>query len=201
MPKTGNRGITAKNVIALALAILILFGLVAGIWILLKYTNGGTEDFKTFTIEVDGEPVVASKTAWDFRPGTHEVKITYLFDWITGEEKEWSVKMQPKPGASYDYTVDGSVYPWSDAKEIEKAFSLKKEADGFTFTVPGDHKEVLAALYPGQTVSAPAKDELKDLCLYELVVSSYDGGTVYTIDFAIRRAVEGVDANPKGIIF
>lgn len=193
--------ITAKQIIFFSLAVLLLFGLVAGIWIWVTYTNGGTEKFKTFTVEVDGELVVAEKSERCFQSGEHTVNVSYLFDTVAGEDYDYTVAIKSKPGIALDYTVNGETYPFGDLKELNAAFGLNKKADGFTFTVPAGLKAVLAAIYPGKTVTAPAGSELADKYLYELTIASYNGQVVYTIDFAITIPVQGVETDHGAVQF
>ena len=192
-------GITAKQVICFLIALLVLFGLATGIWFYLKHTNGGTEDFKTFTIEVDGETVVTPRSKRLFNPGTHTVAVKYIFDAVTGENNDYSVEI--KPNGNFDYTVDGGTYAWSDVTGLAEAFKLNKRDGGFTFEVPADSAAVLKALYPGKTVTAPNGSALADPYIYELVVASYNEKIVYKIDFAIVLPVEGVEILPGEIIY
>lgn len=201
MPSKENSGITAKNIIFLSLAILVLFGLVAGIWIFIKYTNGGTEDFKTFTVELDGDLIVAERSERTLSAGKHTVKTGYIFDEMMEGGESFYAEIVPTPNSSFDYTVDGNVYAWKGIDGLEKAFDLQLTANGFSFTVPNNLKTVLTKIYPNSEITSPTAKELKDLHPFELVISSYNRKIVYTIAFNILHAVDDVELNPEGIKF
>lgn len=192
-----KNGSFAKNIISLSLAVLILFGIVAGVWIYLDRTNGGTDTFKTFTLELDGHRIKTEKTSTKLSPGKHTASVGYLFEDITGDNYGFDVHFKPKEYVKFDYTVNGGAYPWSDLETLDEAFSLDKQEDGFTYTVPEGLGTVLGKLHEGR-ITCPAELP-NDGYIYTLVVSSYNEKVVYTIDFTISGP--NLDIQPGGIIF
>ena len=182
-------GITAKNVITLALAILILFGLVAGIWVCYKYTNGFNEDFKTFYLEYEGEKIMQGKSELTFSQGSEvEFGVKYTFD-FGDEARDYGVKIMPNEEESFKYTAGSRSLTWrasAETEDLSKIFGLKKEASSFTLTIPADMtiKTVLEAAYAGQAVTVDAA-ALKNKPLYRLEVSSYNGESVFVVNFSI----------------
>ena len=197
-----QRKTSAARIIAGLLLLILLLGLLGGgIYFILDRTNGGTEDFRAFAVTMDGEEIRSTKSKRSLLRGPHTVSVKYLFDFLTDETFDYDVDIVPKAGVKFDYTVDGAGFPWSDQKDLAKAFALKKEADKFTFTVPDNLAAVLAALYPGQTVEAPQESALQDTYIYTLTVTSYNGAVNYTIDFSIAVKIDGVEVDKPEVQF
>ena len=191
--KTSKARLIAGAVLGLLL--LALIGL--GIWFILDRTNGGTEDFRAFAVTMDGEEVRSTNERRSLLQGEHTVSADYLF----GGDYDYTVDIVPAEGTRFNYTVDGKVYPWSDQKDLAKAFALTKGEGGFSFTVPANLAAVLAALYPDADIVAPKEGEFKDPYIYALVISSYNEKTTYIITFSIAVPIEGVGTDKPNVQF
>lgn len=190
--KSAKKSNVARIIAGAILGVLLLGLLGAMIWFILDRTNGGTEDFKTFTFEIDGKRIRTEKTTAGFAAGEHTATVNYLFG-----DYDYTVSFQPKADVKFDYSVDGKIYPWSDTKDLNAAFSLKKSEKGFTFTVPASLSDVLGKLHDGEITfpdGIPA-----DRYLYTLTVSSYNEAMIYTIDFALLPPIGDVDVTPGEI--
>lgn len=189
--------ITAKRIVALLLLLVVLGLLIAGVWIYLDRTNSGTESFKTFTLQLDGKRISTEQTASCMEPGVHTAKTDYLFENSAEKSYGFNVTIKPKNGVKFNFTVDEKTYAWSSETKLDAAFSLNKEGSSFTFTVPENLSEVLGKIHEGE-IGLPS--ELPDDgCIYSLVVSSYNGKIVYTVDFSINVPADGVAVRPGGI--
>ncbi len=191
--KTSKARLIAGAVLGLLLLALIAFM----VWFILDRTNGGTEDFRAFAVSIDGEEVKSTKERRSLLRGEHTVSADYLF----GGDYDYTVDIVPVKDTRFNYTVDGRQYPWSDQKELAKAFALKKTEEGFTFTVPANLAAVLAAIYPDAEVVAPKEGELQDPYIYALVISSYNEKTTYTITFGIAVSIDGVETDKPEVQF
>lgn len=186
--------ISATRIIVLIVSLLILGLLIAGVWIYIDRTNGGTDTFKTFTVEIDGKKVLSDHTTASFEPGEHTAEVDYLFG-----DYDFNISIKPKNGVKFDYTVNGEAFPWSDETDLDAAFSLEKGANGFTFTVPDSLSDLLGKIHGG-TIGLPG--ELPGGgCIYSLVISSYNEKIVYNVDFSIKVPSDGVAVRPGGIYF
>lgn len=183
-------GRIAAGIILLAVLLALLGG---AIWFILDRTNGGTEDFRTFAVTVDGEELKTYESKRDFSKGEHTVSVAYLF----GGDYDYSVEILPE--SSFNYKTNGAWRRWSDQTELTKAFAIKKEEKSFTFTVPENLTAVLAAIYPDADVVPP--QTLQDPYIYTLVITSYNGKNTYYINFGIYVPVGDVEVTPGEVIF
>lgn len=146
---------------------------------------GGLDE--TFLVRLDGERLTSHHTEKIFLRGkTYRFDVGYLLS--GGEQAEahdYNVKIVANQNAEIEFFVDGEPYAWQGEEEITKAFVLDKTAAGFTLALPKEltFQTVAESLYPQSDVSAPPEYDVKQLCPYTLLISSYDEKTVYAIDF------------------
>lgn len=185
MSKKKTSGSVFK-VVALILLLVLIGGAVAVIY---RYTNGFNEDFKTFYLEYEGEKIMQGKSELTFSQGS-EVKfgVKYTFD-FGDEARDYGVKIMPNEEESFKYTAGNRSLTWrasAETEDLSKIFGLKKDASSFTLTIPADMtiKTVLEAVYAGQEVTVDAA-ALKNKPLYRLEVSSYNGESVFVVNFSI----------------
>ena len=178
--------------------IIVLIAALA-VGLIFKFTNGFNEDFKTFYLEQDGKQILVSETETAFRRGEeYRYETKYTFESGKSEPKGYNVKVIPNGKIELSFTADGKQYSYADAKELTSAFSIKKEANAFTLTIPENQslKGVLEKVY-GKTVEITEPNGN----LYTLVVSSYNGKVTYNINFAVVTPVKGIELNTDSIIF
>ena len=187
----------ARLIAGAVLGLLLLALLAFMIWFFLDRTNNGTEDFRAFAVTMDGEKVKSTKERRSLLQGEHTLSAVYLF----GGDYDYTVDILPAEGTRFNYTVDGKMYPWSDQKDLARAFALTKGESGFSFTVPENLAAVLAALYPNAEVVAPKEGEFKDPYIYALVISSYNEKTTYIITFSIAVPIKGVQTDKPDVQF
>lgn len=187
----------ARLIAGVILVILLLALIGFMIWFILDRTNGGTEDFRTFAVTVDGEEVRSTNERRSLLQGEHTVSADYLF----GGDYDYTVDIVPASGIRFNYTVDGIIYAWNAETNLSQVFGLEKGESGFSFTVPTNLAAVLAALHPDADVVAPKEGELKDPYIYALVISSYNQKTTYTITFSIAVPIEGVGTDKPNVQF
>ncbi len=179
---------TATKVIAAVLIFLLLAGIIG---IVLAFTNGGNEDFKTFYIEKDGKNILASETSDVVYAGTPVTyKVHYTFDVGKTEKRDYIVKILPNEKQDFDYTVDGKHTSW---KELgEKAglpFRIDKGEDSFTVTcLTGVENVMLDALdliHPGKEIKLPEGFD-GEKPYFTLYVASYNESVKFYIRFSLQ---------------
>ena len=179
--------------------VIIVLVAALAVGLIFKFTNGFNEDFKTFYLEQDGKQILTSETETAFRRGEeYRYETKYTFDSGKSEPKGYNVKVIPNGKIELSFTAGGKQYSYADAKELTSAFSIKKEANAFTLTIPENQslKGVLEKVY-GKTVEITEPNGN----LYTLVVSSYNGKVTYNINFAVVTPVKGIELNTGSIIF
>ena len=184
------------KILAWILIVLLIAGLIG---IVLRFTNNGTEDFKTFYIERNGKEIFSSKSKMNFvRGNTERFDVVYTFDVGKSEPREYNVTIIANNDVNYTFAAGDGRYSWRNLGDVSSLFSLEKHDTYFTFGLPsGDFRSDLEALFPGKAISY--ETEPRDSYLYTLIVSSYNESVVYEINFMI--AGESIKFDPDHLIF
>lgn len=193
---------TAVTVISCILLVLVVLGAVG---LLLRFTNGFTEDFKSFYLVHDGERILNKQNQLLLGTGEEQsFEVHYTFEAVMDNPPNgYSVRIVPRATAEtdFEFTVDGAKYLYSGEKDLTKAFDIVEDEDFFTLTIPHDlnMRKVLEALYPGQTVTVPDVLDREEY-YYTLVVTSYNEKSEIRIDFRFYTEVESVTLDQSGIV-
>ena len=196
--------------IAWILIVVLLAGGIYAIWFL---TDGGNENFKSFTLSHDGKMIAGTKSKMELELGsTPRFDVNYILDGPNAEPRDYSVKIVPNGDYAFDYTVNGEPDVWKGNLDLSWAFRLEKNDTYFTFQIPSDFgiEAVLKRTYGGSKVAITSEvDESKPL--YALVVSSYNNAVTYQIAFSINAnkgeqysityAAEFFDGEPTWVYF
>ena len=172
-----NNNSGAKTVVSIIVWVLILLLLGGAMAAIIHFTNGGSEDFKTFYLVHDGKDLTAAHSYAYYEQGEQRFDVKYTFGL----------------GADFDLFVEQERSAWSSVGELNQVFALKKETTYFTFTIPEEKsvKEILEKLYPDDEVTAPVEQELPSPSpyLYSLIVSSYNESVTFRIDFSLIEII------------
>lgn len=183
------------KVISWLLIVLLLVGIVG---IIIVFTNGGEEEFKTFYLVHNDEMILTANSQMDFETGKeYRFDVKYTFDTGIEEPRDYNVKIVAKTDVPFEFTVGNKQYDWRGENDLTKAFDLEKESTHFTlrFAEGFTLQTVLESLYEGSI----GVTEPEDRCLYTLIVSSYNNKVTYRIDFSVANVVIRLD--PEGVIF
>lgn len=188
---------SAVKVISWVLIVLLLVTVGGAI---AYFTGGFTTEFKTFYVNVDGKDILTSASGYTIDtsdPMTVNIKYTFAEDTING----YTVKVVPNaiPGKDFDFTIDGEVYSFQAESDLTAGFDIEYKETSFTITPKGNLSEVMAALYPNNTVSDCT--DLGYSNMFLLVVGSHNGESTVTIAFSIAEAVTGIELVPDHIYF
>lgn len=172
------------NLVSAVVVVLIIALLAGFVW---KFTNGGSEDFKTFYLERDGTKLLASHSNMNVECGKeYRFDVKYLF---SGDSKprEYHAEVVPNPDVDFKYVVDKKVLTWQDT-DISGVFALKKDATFFTVVIPPELTLItlFEMLYPQSEVSFNSS-EIPSQKLYSIVVTSDNENTKYRIDFDTKE--------------
>lgn len=198
-----NMASTVGKVITYILLILAVAGIVG---FFAFFTNGFTEEFKSFYIEQDGKPVLNTNTSTNMDFGkTYSFNVKYVFDDLTdSENKGYFVKIVPNTNTDTDFlfTADGDEIAFSWIKELTSAFTINRQTDSFTVTIPEKFSmaDVLGKIYKGSEIILP-EDFDESEYWYRLEVSSYNGEITYNISFRLGADVQSIELDYSQIIF
>ena len=132
-----NKTNTAVKVISAVLLVLLVLGAVG---LLLRFTNGFTEDFKTFYLTHNDEQILNAQNEMVLDTGKEQrFDVHYTFETVMDNAPSgYSVKIVPKATeeTDFEFTVDGDKYLYSGEKDLTKAFDLVEDEDFFTLTSP-----------------------------------------------------------------
>lgn len=179
--------------------VLIVLLLAACLGAVAHFTNGFTEDFKTFYITVDKKDIMTSASNYQLVEGDPlEVAVKYTF---AGSGRGYTVKVVPNklPGKDFDFTVDGEVYSFQAETDLTAGFIIECEDDSFTIEPKGKLNEVMAAVYPNNEVSDLSMLGYNNMFL--LVVGSNNGESTVTLAFSVAEGVTGIIVKPDHIYF
>ena len=188
-----------SKIIIYALIILALIGVIGFI---VYFTGGFTTDFTGFYVTVDGKDVMS--TGSGFRMKTDdplEVEVKYVFASPNDEAKGYTVKVVPNviDGKDFDFTLNGDKYSFQSEKDLTAGFNIKQEADSFTIAPKGNLTEILAAVYPNDTIGDCTDKAYENM--FTLVVTSYNGEAEVRIHFTVIENIKGVILDKEVIEF
>lgn len=185
MSKRKNSIITLISFLIVALLVVVAVG------VILKYTSGGNESFKTFYVQYGSEKILSTDTEKQMKLESGKLyyfEVGYPLDVGKEETRDYSVSVVPNVKNDFDFTVDGECLSWKgDVPELSQYFGLTKQATSFTLYVPENTslQTILQGVYAGKTVNVPTVQEIGSEYLYTLVVSSYNGKITYKINLAL----------------
>ena len=192
---------TVCKVIGTILVLLLLAGIVG---VVLKFTNGGNETFKTFYVVHDGEEIFASESTMSLDRGdTHRFDVKYTFDIVNSEPRDYSVKVVSvaTEDTEFKYSVDGKELTYTSGIDLTAGFTLKKYDTYFVLELPEGIvlQDILNKVYEGKEVAIPEEQNMPGLYLFSLVIASYNQSVVYHIDFCFYQGVTGVIFEQGGL--
>ena len=187
------------KIIIYALIILALVGILGFI---IYFTGGFTTDFTGFYVTVDGKDIMS--TGSGFRMKTDDplkVEVKYVFASPNDEAKGYTVKVVPNAidGKDFDFTLNGDKYSFQSEKDLTAGFNIKQEADSFTIAPKGNLTEILAAVYPNDTIGDCTDKAYENM--FTLVVTSYNGEAEIRVNFTVIEEIKGVILDKEVIEF
>lgn len=193
---------TVCKVIGTILVILLLVGIIG---VVLKFTNGGNETFKTFYVVHDEEEIFAAESTAVFKRGeTQRYDVKYTFDLGGSEPRDYSVKVvsAATEQTEFKYTVDGKELTYTSGIDLTAGFKLTKYDTYFTLELDEELtlQEVLNKVYAGKTVVIPEAENAPGRYQFSLVISSYNQSVIYHIDFCFYQRVTEVVFEEGGLV-
>ncbi len=190
-----------KIVVGVVLALAVV-GLLAFI---IRYTNGGTTELRTFYIEANGTQILKNTDMYLFEGTPLHIEPKYLFGSVV-ELDGYHYRIVPRGSdkTSFNFTVDGRTYTFGGIEEVTSAFRI--EADETGFTVENDFgngnvmQQVLERLYPEREVESEPRDDMDKTVYFDLVVSDYNDGQSITIGLKFPINMAGVELDGDGYV-
>ena len=182
--------------------VLIVLALVGVIGFIAKFTSGFTSDFKTFYVTIDGKDVMAEANHYAIgKSETMKVDVKYTFNSSNSEVSGYSVKIVPNVSEdkNFDFMVDGEVHSFYDIEDLTDGFIIEKSETSFSITPKGGLTDILRAVYPEGEVSDCSENNHHDM--FSLVITSYNGASTVTVNFAVLRDAEKVFFDQEAIVF
>lgn len=182
--------------------VLIVLALVGVIGFIAKFTSGFTSDFKTFYVTIDGKDVMAEANHYAIgKSETMTVDVKYTFNSSNSEVSGYSVKIVPNVSEdkNFEFMVDGEVHSFYDIEDLSAGFIIEKSETSFTITPKGGLTDILRAVYPEGEVADCS--EYNHHNMFSLVITSYNGASTVTVNFAVLREAERVFFDQEAIVF
>ena len=172
--------------VGIVLVVIIIVGVAA------RFTNGFTDDFKTFYLKVEDKEIMSSSGGYEItqeKPMQAEVK--YTFSFATDENKGYNVKIVPNAAdknQDFSFTVSGENRQFQAETDLTDGFEIEKSETSFKVTPKGENLTgVLQAIYPGLDTAHIEEKAYNDM--FALVVSSYNEKASVTIYFTLSSKV------------
>ena len=184
--------------VGIVLVVIIIIGVVA------RFTNGFTDDFKTFYIRVDGKEIMSSANGYEItRAKPMQVEVKYTFSFATDENKGYNVKIVPNAAdknQDFSFTVNGESKSFQSMQDLTDGFEIEKSESTFRVTPKGENLTgLLQAIYPGLNTAHIEEKAYNDM--FALVVSSYNEKSSVTIYFTLSSKVSGIRLDKEAIVF
>ena len=189
----------ATTIIAYVLIVLALVGVIGFI---AKFTSGFTSDFKTFYVTIDDKDIMTEANHYAIgKSETMKVDIKYTFNSSNSEVSGYSVKIVPNVSEdkNFEFMADGEVHSFYDIEDLTDGFIVEKFDTSFTITPKGELTDILRAVYPEGEVSDCS--EYNHHNMFSLVITSYNGTSTVTVNFAVLREAEKVFFDQEAIVF
>lgn len=180
------------------LVLIVLVGVVA------RFTNGFTDDFKTFYLKVEDKEIMSSSGGYEItRAKPMQAEVKYTFSFTNDESKGYSVKILPNAtdkSKDFSFTVDGENRQFQAETDLTDGFGIEKSESSFKVTPKGENLTgVLQAIYPGLDTALIEEKAYNDM--FALVVSSYNEKSSVTIYFTLSSKVTGIRLDKEAIVF
>lgn len=185
----------AAAIMLIILGVVLLFGVVLGVYVLLESTNYFKCKPTDFWITAqdtrynsDADELVFKDTA---------IGVHYLVGWLSGKQG-YTYKIVPV-GHNFEYTVDGVTYNYLDIEDLTDAFEIVERKDGIIIKANNKRLDTaLQSLYPNGDVNVPTSRNSGFTC--KLIITAVDGKTV-ALTFRCSVAVEGIELDPPSVVF
>ena len=184
--ETGN---PTKRVSVIIAWVLIVLFLIAAIALILRFTNNGTDTFKTFYVERDGKIFATTDSTTVESDQTVRFDVKYTFDFAMDEKKDFSVKVvsNAPEGNAFRYKVNGISCTYQSGMDMTAAFSVEKNTEEgyFTIKAPVLMSEVLEVVQSG-TVELEQEPDLSEEAYFKILVTSYNGKSTIMLSVLIK---------------
>lgn len=180
------------------LVLIVLVGVAA------RFTNGFTDDFKTFYLKVEDKEIMSGSGGYEItRAKPMQVEVKYTFSFATDENKGYNVKIVPNTAdknQDFSFTVNGESKSFQSMQDLTDGFEIEKSESSFKVTPKGENLTgVLQAIYPGVNTAHIEEKAYNDM--FALVVSSYNEKASVTIYFTLSSKVTGIRLDKEAIVF
>lgn len=184
--------------VGIVLVVIIIVGVAA------RFTNGFTDDFKTFYIRVDGKEIMSSAGGYEITQAKPmQVEVKYTFSFATDENKGYNMKIVPNAAdksKDFSFSVNGENRQFQAETDLTDGFEIEKSESSFRVTPKGENLTgVLQAIYPGLDMAHIEEKAYNDM--FALVVSSYNEKSSVTIYFTLSSKVTGIRLDKEAIVF
>ena len=180
------------------LVLIVLVGVVA------RFTNGFTDDFKTFYLKVEDKEIMSSSGGYEITRATPmQAEVKYTFSFATDENKGYNVKIVPNAAdksKDFSFSVNGENRQFQAETDLTDGFEIEKSESSFQVTPKGKNLTgVLQAIYPELDTAHIEEKAYNDM--FALVVSSYNEKSSITIYFTLSSKVTGIRLDKEAIVF
>ena len=193
-----NKSTNLIAYVGIVLVVIIIVGVVA------RFTNGFTDDFKTFYLKVEDKEIMSGSGGYEItRAKPMQVEVKYTFSFATDENKGYNVKIVPNAAdknQDFSFAVSGESKSFQSLQDLTDGFEIEKSESTFKVTPKGENLTgVLQAIYPGLDTAHIEEKAYNDM--FALVVSSYNEKASVTIYFTLSSKVTGVRLDKEAIVF
>ena len=193
-----NKSTNLIAYVGIVLVVIIIVGVVA------RFTNGFTDDFKTFYLKVEDKEIMSNSGGYEITQSKPmQVEVKYTFSFAADENKGYNVKIVPNAAdksKDFSFTVNGENRQFQAETDLTDGFEIEKSESTFKVTPKGENLTgVLQTIYPGLDTAHIEEKAYNDM--FALVVSSYNEKSSVTIYFTLGSKVTGIGLDKEAIVF
>ena len=195
-----------KTILTAIIGIIAILLVVGAIGFLLRFTNGGTTELKTFYVDIDGKSVTNDTEIYLFCGKPLTVTPKYMFSsFVPAADYKYSIVPHQTEETAFDYTVDGKNYSFSQTDEVTKAFKIEPYNDGFTicndFSNGNVMREVLERLHEGKNIGNAEIKDMDRKVYFDLIISNYNNSLKYVIGLKFPVDITAIEIDNRAVLF
>lgn len=198
MAKKQSKGLGIGKIITLTILLIVAGAVIYG---LIFFTNGGTDSFKSFFIEIDGKIVVMDTPITLAEYTERTIKAKYLLP--TNEDMTFKAKIVATDERVYSAKLSnaGTTEKINSTVDVSKQFNLKIDGENITFSIAKWNVQEIISAKCGEPVTLEDFTEDYTKPYFILVISSFNDKIVYKLPIMAEIPISEITIDKDNVLF